>query len=252
MNDQTSKQSYTPGFYGKKRMNSAEWADVYIKKWHQDQGIQQSEKQGPMAFPSVCIARQIGVGVLEIADLLAKITHYRVVDREILTHMASDTGLSEAVIGVFDERYPGWSSEFFTMLTSQKTFLKSDYARQLVKSVTALADLGPTIFVGRGAHLILPRQSTLSVSIMSSRRYRVDRLSRILDLPPSRVSKELDVMDAEQQDFFKQVYKSPPTLEFDLVINRDHLKGAGQIARILHCAMTEKFPPLPTREKSSR
>lgn len=241
MTRDANKKPYLPGFYGKKRMSAAEWANAYIKKWEQDRKT--AGETSPLPFPMVCISRQIGVGALEVADVLAKIIGYRVVDREIIEHMSRDTRISEAAIKIFDERYPGWASEFFTMLTGEKTFLKSDYARQLVRTVLALAASGPTIFVGRGTHMILPGDTLLSVRLIASREYRVDRLSKILDLPLDRVSKELDLIDAEQRDFFKQVYnvRETATDEFDLIINRDRIRGAGQIARILASAFKEKF-----------
>ena len=244
MNEHAEKKTYLPGFYGKKRMNAAEWANVYVKKWHQERGGKKAEDEtSPLSTPMVCISRQIGVGALEIADILAKIINYRVVDREIIEHMAQDRQLSEEAIKIFDERYPGWASEFFTMLTSKKTFLKSDYARQLIRTVLALAASGPTIFVGRGTHMILPGDALLSVRIIASRGYRIERLSKILDQPSSQVEKELKLIDVEQRDFFKRVYnvKETSTDEFDLIINRDHIQGAGQIARVLASAFQEKF-----------
>lgn len=251
MSDDSGKITYVPGYYGKKRMSAAEWTNVHMKHWHQEEGSRKPEGPDPIALPSVCISRQIGVGALEIADMLGGLMDYRVVDRELLEQMAEDTKLSEKAIKMFDERYPGWASEFFTMLISQKTFIKSDYARQLVRTVTALADAGPTIFVGRGIHMVLPRQNILAVRILGSRKFREARLSNLLDIPGSKVSKKLDVIDGEQEKFFKRVYNktatSPET--FDLVINRDFISDAGQIARIVLSAFTEKFGSPSTTDK---
>ncbi len=243
MKDHAENTSYMPGFYGKKRMNAEQWANAHIDKWHREHDAKPSKAPSPICHPMVCISRQIGVGALEIADILAELIGYRVVDREIIEHMAKDTKLSEKIIDTFDERYPGWAGEFFTMLTSEKTFLKSDYARQLVRTVVALAESGPTIFVGRGTHMILPRQTLLSVHLVSSYEYRVNRLAKILNLPVQEMSKKLKIIDSEQEDFFKRVYniKQISQDDFDLVINRDHLQDAGQIARILAAAMKEKF-----------
>jgi len=237
------KTGYKPGFYGKKRQSAAEWADRYIKKYSQDEADKKLADKKPGVLPSVCFSRQIGVGALEIADLLSGMIHYRVIDREILEHMAKDANLSRKMIEFYDERYPGRASELFSMLISEKTFIKSDYARQLAKTVTALACSEPTIFVGRGTHLILPRNSVLSVRFICSKDYRVDRLARMMNIGKSEAERQLEVCDAEQHEFFKAVYQKKETSpdEFDLVINMDHIKGIFQAATITACAFEQKF-----------
>ena len=232
---------YRPGYYGKKRLRATEWADAYIKKWHSEQKKEMQEKE--VVCPSICLSRQIGVGALEIADLLSQLIDYRVIDREILEYMAEDTNLTEKAIEFYDERYPGKMSELFSMLINEKTFLKSDYARQLAKTVTALANTEPTIFVGRGTHLILPRDQILSVQLICSQEYRVDRIAGIMGLDKEAARTKLNMMDIEQHEFFKTVYGKKQTTpdEFDLIINRDHLKSPFQAAKIVVCAFEQKF-----------
>lgn len=234
---------YTPGYYGKKRRGSADWTNGYIKKWNKDEADKKKDMKKPSAIYSICLSRQIGVGALEIADTLSEIIDYRVVDREILEHMSQDTHLTEKLIEFYDERYPGKMSELFSMLISEKTFIKSDYARQLVKTITALANTEPTIFVGRGTHLILPRNTALSVRLICSREYRVDRIANMMDISKSEAQRQLDAIDIEQGEFFKAVFGNKGTTpdEFDLVINRDYIKGSLQAAQIVTTAFEQKF-----------
>lgn len=241
---QSSKETvYKPGYYGKKRLSISAWTDSNIKKWSKDQENKKQEEKKPAVYNSICFSRQIGVGALEIADLLSEIIQYRVIDREILEHMAKDTDLTQKIIAFYDERYPGKMSELFSMLIHEKTFIKSDYARQLAKTVTALANTEPTIFVGRGTHLILPRNSVLAVRFICSNEYRVERLAKMMDMNPSKAEKQLKIIDNEQHQFFKTVYqkKEAPAEEFDLVINRDYITEADQAAQIVACAYKQKF-----------
>jgi len=237
------EKDYKPGYYGKKRLSPGEWADASVKKWMQEQAERKHAGKKANDFPTICFSRQIGVGALEIADILSKILHYRVIDRELLEHMAKDANLAEKVIEHFDERYPGKMSELFLMLISEKTFIKSDYERQLVKTVTALANSEPTIFVGRGTHMILPRNRVLSVRFISSREYRIGRLAAVLKIGKSEAQRRLKICDVEQHEFFKSVYQKKETSpeEFDLVINRDHIKEGFQAAQIVACAFKQKF-----------
>ncbi len=138
MNQNFKEKEYKPGYYGKKRQSASTWTEASIKKWSKEQQDKQQEAEKPTIHYSICFSRQIGVGALEIADLLSEIIHYRVVDREIIEHMAQDTNLSKKVIEFYDERYPGKMSELFSMLISERTFIKNDYVRQLVKTINTL------------------------------------------------------------------------------------------------------------------
>jgi cytidylate kinase len=243
MGKKTKPTGYQPGFYGKKRQTPAQWVEAYFKTWAQEDARKRKETAQAQVLPCICFSRQIGVGALEIADELSQIIAYRVVDRQIIEHMAQDTSLSMKLIELFDERYPGRMSELFAMLTSEKTFIKSDYARQLTKTVTAMASMAPTIFVGRGTYLILPRDLTLSVRIVCSIRYRVQRLANILDIEETEAQSHLERCDKEQRQFFKTIYqKEESDLDgIDLVINRDHLTGVSEAAKIVACAFEQKF-----------
>ncbi len=243
--NETLNTDYKPGDYGKKRMSAAQWADVHVKQWGQTSGIREGATERPEkgAFPCICISRQIGVGALEIADLLSENIACRVIDREILEYMAKEKKLSEKSVAYFDERYPGLMSELFSMLTSEKTFLKSDYARQLAKTVMALAGIESTVFVGRGTHLILPRTRVLAVRLIAGTEYRVDRVARLLNIRRSDAGTTLKAMDIEQADFFKTVYGKTGSdpLEYDLVINLEYLKDSSDAAEIMVCAFKQKF-----------
>jgi cytidylate kinase len=242
MNQIKEISGYTPGYYGKKRQSAATWLESNIRTWSREHTpVKKVRKQG--IFPAVCFSRKIGVGALEVADALAEMINYRVIDREILEFMAKDTNLSEKAVQYFDERYPGIFSELFSMLTSEKTFIKSDYSRQLARTATALAGLSPTIFVGRGVHLILPRKEVLAVRFVCSRSYRVERLTSLMKVNSAEASERLELLDKEQRDFFKSVYKKKEALpeEFDLVINMDHIKDASSAAKIVACAFELKF-----------
>jgi hypothetical protein len=73
-------------------------------------------------------------------------------------------------------------------------------------AVFTFAEMGSTIFVGRGTHLFLPRDRVLSVRVICSDHTRIKRLSKILDLEENEVSVILNQVDAEQGDFFKKAF----------------------------------------------
>ena len=237
---------YTPGAYAKSRPSAAELADRYIREW--DEKRLAEKETAPAVYPTICFSRKIGVGALEVADVLGDMIGYRVVDRGILETIAEEADLGEKTVALFDERYPGKLSEFWAMAFGEKSFIESDYSRHLFKAVYAIASMGPTIFVGRGAHLLLPRDRVLAVRFVSSDEHRIKRIAEMLRVEISAVESKLDHMDKEQRDFFKRVYgrKNAPLEEFDLGINLECITGPKGAAEIVTLAFRQKFDEAPT------
>jgi cytidylate kinase len=119
-----------------------------------------------------------------------------------------------------------------------------DYMRKLFSTVYALAEAEPTIFVGRGTHLILPRDQVLAVRFISSKEFRINRLADILEVTKTAAEKKLDEADKEQREFFRKAYrkKDAPPNEFDLIINCDFINRADWAAEIVRQAFVGKFP----------
>ena len=87
-------KKYIPGTYVKARATAVELADNLISQWDKKRLKMKEEQLAPKLYPTICFSRKIGVGALEIADILAEKIGYHVVDREIVEHMASEAKLS--------------------------------------------------------------------------------------------------------------------------------------------------------------
>ena len=227
---------YLPGMYRRERPSQAQQAETLLREW-------EFELRDRPIRPTICFSRKIGVGALEIADELSAMIGYRVIDREVLEYIARQSDLSEKTVAIFDERYPGKIRELLTRIFSQSGFGESDYTRHLFAAAITVAGVAPTIIVGRGTHLILPRDQVLAVRFIGSREYRIKRLAGILDIDEKTAAKKLDQVDREQRAFFAEAYgkKSASPYEFDLVIHCDHLGQPARAAQIVACAFEQKF-----------
>jgi len=236
--------NYTPGMYARKRQTSSKIAEKFFQEWIQTRLVEIHKKNElPRITYSICFSRKIGVGALEIADLLAEKTGFHVVDREILEQIAHNARLEPSTVEFLDERYPGAVNTFISMLFGQKSFIISDYTKHLALAMYSFADSGPTIFVGRAAHLILPREKVLAVRFISSVDHRVKRIAQILQIKEESAQKILKEKDKAQRDFFKKVFqkKEASPYEFDLVINCDFLSDPQWAAEIVEKAYRSKF-----------
>jgi cytidylate kinase len=240
----TPASPYVPGTYAKKRPEAGRVAAQYVQEW-ESRRQKLSKKQGlPTELPAcICFSRKIGVGALEVADLLAKKLHMRVADREILEHVSGETQLDKETVKFYDELYPGKTVELSALLFGKKSFQMDDYLRNLVSAVYSMATLGSTIFVGRGTHLILPRERVLAVRLICSDKFRVERLASLLKIGAEEAGKTLSKIDKEQTAFFKKAFgkKDAPVYEFDLVVNFDYLGDPKLAADLVVRCYRNKF-----------
>ena len=247
MTDSANGINYVPGMYAgraKKRVSTAELAGKCIRQWEEKQQAALKEKKAAEKI-NYCISfsRKIGVGALEIADLVADKTGFRVVDREILEYIANNADLNKDTVDFFDERHPGAMNNFGAMLFGEKSFTMGDYMRQLFVAVYSLVEDNPTIFVGRAAHLMVPRDRVLAVRLISSKENRAKRVAGILGISMAAARKKLDEEDKLQNDFFRKNFKKKDAspYEFDLVINRDYFADAKWCVDLVEKAYRLKF-----------
>ncbi len=231
---------YVPGTYSQRVSNIEERIENYVLEWEKKKS---SREETPEFFPAITFSRKIGVGALNIADIVGEKLGFRVADREVIEKIAEQAEVSEKAIAFFDERFPGYGNRTFKFLFGEKSFIDSDYSRHLITVITAIAGSNSTVFVGRGAHLILPRDRVLAVRCICSDDFRVKRVADIMGIDEHEAKKQLSETDKEQAAFFRKVFnkKAAPPDEFDMVVNLDHFARPEDVADIVMLAFNKKF-----------
>jgi len=240
----TPSTPYVPGTYAKKRPEAGKVAAQYVQEWEaRRQKLSQKKPASAEIPPCICFSRKVGVGALEVADILARKLHMRVADREILEHMSGETRLDKETVKFYDELYPGKTVELSALLFGKKSFQMDDYLRNLVNAVYSIAAIGSTIFVGRGTHLILPRDRVLAVRLICSDSFRTERLASLLKIGADEAVNTLGKIDREQKAFFKKAFgkKDAPASEFDLIVNFDQLGDTRLAADLVARCFRKKF-----------
>jgi cytidylate kinase-like protein len=208
MTDNKNEKNYVPGMYSKRAkstLNKDQLIGQWIQEW-ETKRLDAIKKKEVESRVNNCISfsRKIGVGALEIADLVGEKTGMRVVDREILEHIANDSDLKKTTVDFFDERHPGVLNNFASMLFGEKSFTMGDYMRHLISSVYSISDDSPTIFVGRATHLILPRDQVLAVRFISSEEHRTRRVAEIMGISQSEAAKKAEGRRQAAKRFFQK------------------------------------------------
>ena len=237
------KKPNISGFFRKTRPDPAVAVHHYFREWENRHLKLKGKRSKGKFHPTICFSRQIGVGVLETADILAKKIGYRVIDREILEHITKDKKLSEKTVAFLNEQYPDILTEYLSWIVGEKAFAISEGIDALFRTILSFATLEPSIFVGRGAYLLLPREEILAVRFIASDEYRIKRVANLLSISEEEAANNLNQADKEQRLFFKKIYgkKSIIPNEFDMVINFDFIHKPKWAAEIVAQAFKEKF-----------
>lgn len=236
-------------WHGKREISRL--ATRYTREFDKDAVREKLGDSQVSIFPTICFSRNIGVGALDLAQLVGEKLGYRVLDREILEYICRKTQLSQQSIKTFDERYPGIIKEFMCRLLGDSPFDMQAYARQLFIVSHFLAHTEPTIFVGRGIHLMLPRNRVFAVRCICSRQRRVRRLAESITTGKSAAEKSLTEADLEQKEFFRKVHGKDraDASEFDVVLNLEYNTDFDAIADAIVNLFMARFPGGPGNEE---
>jgi len=234
---------YTPGMYQKERPSLQGMVENIFDDWKQKRHLSGADLK--KQFPVICFSRRIGVGALEIADILASQIGYRVIDREIMEYIANRNGADPMFAEFVDWHHIPEMEDILAILFGVKTYAKSEYSRLLFRAIFSFAVLGPAIFVGRGAHLILPRERVLAVRLICSDHFRTARVADMLKISESDAFSRLKQLDDDQERFFQNIYgvNDGAPDEYDIIVNRDFFQDPAQVAEIVKAAFVQKFGP---------
>ncbi|MFZ2633484.1 MAG: cytidylate kinase-like family protein [Desulfosalsimonadaceae bacterium] len=242
--NKNENRDYIPGMYQKERLNIQERIEKVFNDWQLVRKLGEADTK--KEFPVICFSRRIGVGALEIADILAGQIGYHVIDREIMEYLANQKDADPRLTALIDEHCLSEMEDIFALRFGVKTYAQNEYSRLLFRAIFSFAALGPAIFVGRGVHHILPRERVLAVRLTCSDGFRIARIAGMLNISEADAFSRLKQLDEDQQRFFTRVYhtKEDSPEEYDITINRNFFKDPAQVAEIVKTAFVQKFGAL--------
>ena len=143
----------------------------------------------------VTISREFGSGGREIGKRLADELNYAYYDKEIITAIAKETGMTEEYINNISEKglYP-YAFQFAKSFTAYPTF-QSNQTEVLVaqqKILKEIAKKGNCIIVGRGANVILSEYNPMNIFVYADMESKIDRCIQKADENEKLNNKELE------------------------------------------------------------
>jgi hypothetical protein len=184
--------------------------------------------------PYLVVSREAGVDARELAEAVAELCGWKMLDRELLDYMAEHDHVSRLALDIVDEHAASWFHEIFGRWLDEHLISQVEYVMRLGKLVLLAAQHESTVFVGRGVQFLLPREVGLAVRIIAPRKYRIGRLMASRKLSSRAAEKAMDETDRERAQFISRYFHhdvSDPHL-YDLVVNLGHMSRDNAVTLI--------------------
>jgi cytidylate kinase len=211
----------------------------------------------------VTVAREYGGGGGEIARRLADRLGWRLVDHDVIAHVAQELNISEAEAASHDERVDDALGQFFQNFRFFDTVApganqpipllgnEQAYAHALSHIVTAAARTGHVVIIGRGAQMLLPDRDVLHARVVAPLAARVRYVMQREGLDAVAAQARIQAKDSERRRYIQMVYQRDTTdaQYYDVVINTGviDLDGAADVI-LLALARKARRLDVPDRE----
>ncbi len=168
----------------------------------------------------LCLSRMVGVDAARVAELVGRRLGWPVFDREILDAMAGDDELRRTIYQSMDQRDLSWWEAALRPLLDAG-FVRNDYYHRLCETLLSLARQGNSVFLGRGADLILPRQRGFRARLVAPLSSRIRRYAEEHGLSPERAADEIERIEGERARFLWNHFRvdANDPLRYDITIN---------------------------------
>jgi cytidylate kinase len=188
------------------------------------------------------VSREAGAGGSEIAAIVGKRLGWKVLDKNILDHVAERFHLDRSMLKLVDETHSNWVYDVLGTWMDSTVIPHETYVSQLTRIIQAVARQSNIIFVGRGDRFLLPREKVLAVRLVAPEVFRVKRLMRVFNLSEADARRYMHETDKGRREFVQRFFHhdiTDPHL-YDLVINTEGLGIEGAAEEIVAAMCHEK------------
>ncbi len=188
--------------------------------------------------PYIAISREAGADGGRLASLLAEKLGWKTFDRELLDYMVEHFDVPRIALEFVDETVSSWFHEMFGKWLDEQMLSQAEYVSRLGRVVLLAAQHENTVFVGRGAQYILPRELGLAVRFIAPRDQRAARLAQLHGRSLHEAERYADALDRGRTQFVSRYFHKDcaDPRQYDLVVNleRTSLDDAAEMLAF-HC-----------------
>jgi cytidylate kinase len=212
-------------------------ASSQVERWIRFQEILERIAAEPSAPPSVsdqlgpfvAMSREAGSGGAEIGRVLAERLGWSLYDRELVEEIAERLHVAPRFLELLDEARTDWFRDALLELVDARLVHQDTYVRRLGRLMLLAAWEGEAVFVGRGAHLLLPAANGLLVRVVAPRAYRMAQLAQREGLELEAAARRMDELDEARKSYLRRNFRRAEDPGFDIVLDASRLGVEGSV-----------------------
>ncbi|MCL2473222.1 MAG: cytidylate kinase family protein [Treponema sp.] len=169
----------------------------------------------------ITISRELAALGDETAQELATQLNYRFIDKAALEERIKSFGVKNHQLKKYDEKKPS----FWASLSQDR----DDYLHFLTSAILAEAGQGSTIFIGRGAGIILKKvPGVFSVFLVAPQEIRLERVKSYFHCDDKRAQQIIEQSDHDRDGFHRYFFdvEWKDACNYHLALNTGHLHPA--------------------------
>lgn len=219
--------------------------DVDVDRLLVEEQLEKWKKEKKPKYPYVItVSRESGSGGSEISRILARELGMDLMGGQIIQKVAESSKMSTKVIESLDEKAVSSLDSLVNSMFTARSISPTEYFRHLTQVILTIGKHGNAIVVGRGAHMILPKEETFRLRVIAPMEFRVKNLMASRHYTKREAEEYIKKRDGDRVAFLKKHFQVDPAdpLHYDMVINTEKmgLEGAAESVKAAYLAWIAK------------
>lgn len=197
--------------------------DRQIMKWEAERKASEETESSAqqVILPIITVSRQRGSSGSYLARKLAERLSYEYTHRHVIDIICRDSGFRRRVIESLDGKTRSQIELWIEGMLHDQYVDASDYFKYLYHTITALAQHGGIVLVGRGGNFVLTLQTGFHLRVIAHERRRTERIMKFANVDEKTAIDAINDSDREREEFIRSNFNkdiNDPNY-YDLVIN---------------------------------
>lgn len=188
-----------------------------------------AQKVSAQLGPFVALSREAGSGGADVGRILAERLGWALYDRELVDEVAERLHVAPRFLELLDEARTDWFRDALLELVDKRLVHQDAYVRRLGRLMLLAAWEGDAVFVGRGAHLLLPSDNGLLVRVVAPRAFRIARLAEREAIPVEAAARKVEDLDEARATYLRRNFRHADDVGFDVVLDSSRLGIEGSV-----------------------
>ena len=195
-----------------------------VEKWGKTPNVDRN--RGPSRITVVTVSSEPGSGGQVIARGIAERMGYDLFQRDIIREIADRADIGVSVIESIEKERLSGIEDFIATLVSRRYLWPEIYLEQLMKVISVIGKHGMAVIAGRGANFILPSNERLSIRVVAPMDFRVQSISRLLNISEEEARKRVIMKEATRKAFIRKSFNADiaDPINYDLTFNTEFIR----------------------------